>query len=219
LFAFLFFWHKPAIFFGLNNIFINFTASTIYKTMVYRFTIISDEVDDFLREIRIDSEATFYDFHEIILQSVGFTNDQMTSFFLCDDNWEKENEITVEEMDNSPEYDSWVMKDTALSELIEDEKQKLIYVFDNLTERVFFIELSEIITGKELKKPICSRKVGNPPKQSVDFEEMATGTSSIDLDENFYGDEDFDVEEFDPEGFDNLDIGEETAGTYEKESF
>ena len=53
--------------------------------MIYRFTIISDEVDDFVREIQIDPEATFYDFHEAILKSAGYTNDQMTSFFICDD--------------------------------------------------------------------------------------------------------------------------------------
>ena len=29
--------------------------------MIYRFTIISDEVDDFVREIQIDPEATFFD--------------------------------------------------------------------------------------------------------------------------------------------------------------
>lgn len=56
--------------------------------MIYRFTIISDEVDDFVREIQIDPEATFLDFHEAILKSVGYTNDQMTSFFICDDDWE-----------------------------------------------------------------------------------------------------------------------------------
>ena len=36
--------------------------------MIYRFTIISDEFDDFVREIQIDPEATFYDFHEAILK-------------------------------------------------------------------------------------------------------------------------------------------------------
>ena len=46
--------------------------------MVYRFTIISDEVDNFRREIQIDSEATFLDFHNAILKSVGYPNDQMT---------------------------------------------------------------------------------------------------------------------------------------------
>lgn len=170
--------------------------------MIYRFIIISDEADDFVREIQIDPEATFYDFHEAILKCVGYSNDQMTSFFICDDDWEKEKEITLEEMNDNPEIDSWVMKDTPLNELIEDEKQKLLYVYDYLTERCFFIELSEIITGKDIKTPLCSRSEGQPPKQSVDFEEMVASSGSLDLDENFYGDQDFDMDDFDAEGFD-----------------
>lgn len=149
--------------------------------MIYRFTIISDEVDDFVREIQIDPEATFYDFHEAILKSAGYTNDQMTSFFICDDDWEKEKETTLEEMDDNPEMDSWVMKETQLSELVEDEKQKLLYVFDYMTERCFFIELSEIITGKEMKGAKCTKKAGEAPKQTVDFEEMAAAGGSLDL--------------------------------------
>ena len=71
--------------------------------MIYRFTIISDEVDDFIREIQIDPDATFFDFHKAILKSVGYKDNQMTSFFICDDDWEKEKEITLEEMDDNPE--------------------------------------------------------------------------------------------------------------------
>ncbi|MEG2574102.1 MAG: hypothetical protein RSA44_05510 [Bacteroides sp.] len=183
--------------------------------MIYRFTIISDEVDDFVREIKIDSEASFFDLHKIVLKSVGYPDDQMTSFFICDDNWEKEKEITLEEMDNSLEEDSWVMKETLLSDLIEDEKQKLVYVFDYLTERMFFIELSEIITGQDLKEAVCSKQNGLPPKQTMDFEEMTVGNTSIDLDENFYGDQDFDIDEFDPEGFD-MGTATPEEGSYEQ---
>ncbi len=170
--------------------------------MVYRFTIISDEVDDFIREIKIDSEATFFDFHKAILKATNYNDDQLTSFFTCDEDWEKEKEITLEEMDNGTEEDSWVMKDTLLSDLVEDEKQKLLYVFDPLAERLFFIELSEIITGQDLAEPICSRKEGNPPKQTIDFEEVGLPNTIVDLDEEFYGDQEFDLEDFDPEGFD-----------------
>ncbi len=171
--------------------------------MIYRFTIISDEVDDFIREIQIDPEATFYDFHKAILKSVGYTDDQMTSFFICDDDWEKEKEVTLEEMDDNPEIDSWIMKETAINELVEEERQKLLYVFDYMTERCFFIELTEIITGKNMEGAKCTKKKGDAPKQVMDFEEMESKTSSnIDLDENFYGDQDFDMEDFDQDGFD-----------------
>ena len=57
--------------------------------MLFRFLILSDEADDFKREIKIDSESTFLDLQNAILDSVGYTKDQMTSFFICDDDWSK----------------------------------------------------------------------------------------------------------------------------------
>ena len=212
-----FLWNKPSHLICNLSVFYYFYAiNKTVTTMIYRFTIISDEVDDFVREIQIDPEATFFDLHEAILKAANYTNDQMTSFFICDDDWEKEKEITLEEMDDNPEMDSWVMKDTTISELIEDEKQKLLYVFDYMTERCFFIELSEIITGKEMKGAKCTKKEGDAPKQTIDFEEMAANSGSLDLDENFYGDQDFDMEDFDQEGF---DIGGDTSSPYEEEKF
>ena len=61
--------------------------------------------------------------------------------------------------------------------------------------KFIFIELSEIITGKEIKGAKCTKKSGEAPKQTVDFEEMAAGGGSLDLDENFYGDQDFDMDD------------------------
>ena len=215
-----FLWNKPSHLICNLSVFYYFYAiNKTVTTMIYRFTIISDEVDDFVREIQIDPEATFFDLHEAILKAANYTNDQMTSFFICDDDWEKEKEITLEEMDNNPEMDSWIMKETRLNELIEDEKQKLLYVFDYMTERCFFIELSEIITGKEIKGAKCTKKSGEAPKQTVDFEEMAAGGGSLDLDENFYGDQDFDMEDFDAEGFDVNDGAAGGRSSYDEDKF
>ena len=174
-------------------------------------------MDDFIREIQIDPEATFFDFHEAILKSVGYANDQMTSFFICDDDWEKEKEVTLEEMDDNPEMDSWIMKDTTISELVEEEKQKLLYVFDYMTERCFFIELTEIITGQDMKGAKCTKKSGEAPKQTIDFEEMeAKNSANLDLDENFYGDQDFDMEDFDQDGF---DMGGGMSNPYDEDKY
>ncbi len=175
--------------------------------MIYRFIFVSDEADDFYREIQISSSATFLDLSNAILESVGYPDDQMTSFFICEDNWEKREEITREEMDTRSDEDSWVMGSTTLDELIEDEKQRLIYIFDPLTERCFFMELKEIITGKNLTKAVCTGKNGQAPKQTIDFDEMAKATPGLDVDENFYGDEGFDVDELDQDGFDMGDSG------------
>ena len=50
--------------------------------MVFNFRIVSDEVDNFRREIQIDADATFLDFKNAICDSVNFGKNQMCSFFL-----------------------------------------------------------------------------------------------------------------------------------------
>ncbi len=56
--------------------------------MIFNFRIVSDEVDNFKREIKIDAEATFLDLKNAICDAVGYDKNQMSSFFLCDRNWE-----------------------------------------------------------------------------------------------------------------------------------
>ena len=66
--------------------------------MVYRFKLVSDEVSNFSREYEIDSTATFLQLRNTILDSVGYSKDDFNSFFLCDDDWKKNEEITLEDM-------------------------------------------------------------------------------------------------------------------------
>lgn len=173
--------------------------------MLFRFLILSDEVDDFRREIVIDSEATFLDLHNAILESVEYTKDQITSFFICDDDWSKKNEITLIEMDTSSEVDSFIMENTPLEELLEDEQQKLLFVFDYMTERSFFMELREIITGQSLDKPIIKRIEGEAPVQFISFDDLDTkSTTAESIDEDFYGDSEYDIDELNEAGFDEL---------------
>ena len=162
-----------------------------------------------MREIQIDSEATFFDLHIAILKSVKYPDDQMTAFFLCSDKWERETEVALEDIGTSSDEDCWVMSETKLDELLEDEKQKLLYVFDYMTERCFFIELSEIITKKSMTGAKCTRQSGEPPKQTVNFDEFEAkaNASAMDLDENFYGDQGYNDDEFDQEGFGGFDEG------------
>ncbi|MBD8389932.1 hypothetical protein [Dysgonomonas sp. BGC7] len=173
--------------------------------MIFRFLLLSDEVEDFKREIQINADATFYDLHKAIIKSVGYKEGEMTSFFICGDDWEKEREITLVEMDTSSDEDSFTMEASVLDDFLEDERQKLMYVFDYMTERAFFMELREIITGKDIKEPLCTQSVGQAPAQFVDFDTVATSVTTFDVGENFYGDEGYDMDELDTEGFDGLD--------------
>ena len=177
--------------------------------MIYKFLIVSDEVDDFKRVIKIDSDATFKELNDAILDSVGYTHDQMTSFFICEDDWEKTTEVTLVDMGRDSDEDIWLMEKTRLSDLVEDEGQRLMYVFDYLTDRAFFMELRETIFGEELDAPVCTKSVGDAPAQMVDFEEVekkiAQQAAVDDLDADFYGADDYDISELDEDRFGSYD--------------
>jgi len=181
--------------------------------MVYRFKLVSDEVSNFSREIEIDSENTFLQLRNAILESVGFTKDELDSFFLCNEDWEREEEVTLEDMGASAsDCDQWLMESTQLYELIEDEGQKLSFVFDYMTERSFFLELKEMVPTRSLVEPICTLKRGKAPAQFVDMDEFeknidtAAVTSPLDdiVDIDTIDSREFNDEELE-EGFDIID--------------
>ena len=91
--------------------------------MIYRFVIVSDEADNFKLQIAIDSTATFMQLRNVILESAGYDKEQMDSFYICDDEWNKEKEVTCMDMGSDTDEDIWIMDDTQLDELLEDEDQ------------------------------------------------------------------------------------------------
>ena len=181
--------------------------------MIFTFRFVSYEVDNFKREIKIDGTATFLDLKNAICDCVGYDKGQMSSFFLCDRNWDKEKEITYEDMGSDADQDVWLMDESVLSDFIDDEGQRLLYVFDYITDRAFFIEMTEIVTGRSLKDPVCSLSLGHAPQETVDLDEFdakidakQAAVAATDLDEDFYGDQDYNADEFDAEGFDEMNF-------------
>ena len=100
------------------------------------------------------------------------------------------------------------MDETALDELILDDGQKLLYVFDYLTDRCFFIEMTKAITGRKLRDPLCTLSMGTPPPEMVDLDEfdakIDAKTAVTDLDEDFYGSEEYSDDEFEAGNFDEI---------------
>lgn len=183
--------------------------------MIFNFRLVSDEVDNFKREIEIDADDTFLDLRNAICDAVQYDCSEMCSFFLCDDSWEKEKEITLEDMGTDSDEDTYLMDECILSDYLDDEGQKLMFVFDYMTDRAFFLQLKKIITGKSLKDPVCTLSMGKAPDQHIDMKRFeaeidakaAKQASIEDFGEDF--DEDgYNEDEFDPEGFSDLTFDE-----------
>ena len=187
--------------------------------MIFKFLLVSDEVEDFRREIKIDGDNTFFDLHKVIMKCSGYDKTEMTSFFMSDDWWKKKQEISLVELDTDSDVDSYVMKEEVLSDWLDEEKQRLIFVFDYSADRGFYMELSEMIPGQNLSTAVCSKKQGEAPVQFLVEEEEAPVipvTITPDLlieddepliedDEKFYGEDDYNPDELDVEGFEGLD--------------
>ena len=204
--------------------------------MIFRFLLVSDEVETFKREIQIDGDDTFFDLHKIIMECSGYEKAEMTAFYICDDWWNRKQEITLEEIETDSDVDSLVMEDEILSDWLDEEKQRLIFVFDFPNDRAFYMELSEMILGKYLSKAVCTKELGIAPVQFLKQEEIepvkpaATVPVPLvddDLDDvedddeivdiAFYGEDDFNPDELDMDGFEgvdgadaDLDISEDT---------
>ena len=94
------------------------------------------------------------------------------------------------------------MRNTSLREFLEEEGQRLAYIFDPEGKRFFLMELTENIFGKPQDIPMVSRRHGKAPLQSLYLEQEAEkAETTTDLDEEFYGDNGFDESEIDQEGF------------------
>ena len=183
--------------------------------MVYKFRLVSDEVDNFRREIDIDADATFLTLRNAICESVNYDKNQMNSFFLCEDGWEKDKEITLEDMGSDSSEDVYLMDECILSDFIEDEGQRMIFTFDYMTDRSFFIEMTNMEPGKNLKDPVCSLSLGQAPVEIMDMDEFDAGVetkaaaaATSDMDEDFYGSDSYNEDEFDSEGFDEMNFEE-----------
>ena len=132
--------------------------------MVYKFVVLSDEDESFVREFEFLDNHSLMDFHTLIQDELEFDKSQMASFYLATDNWEKEEEFTLFDMGTG----SSTMEDAILEDVIFRKNQKLLYVFDFFNERALFVEYTgeeKEIDGREY--PVCTNSKGVPPKQVV----------------------------------------------------
>ena len=96
--------------------------------MQYLIRMVCDECSDFRRDILIDEDATFLELNDIILKSCAYPDNQMTSFYVCDEEWQRGEQITREDMrDNVADDFLYTMADTRLSEFLDGGVRHLEY--------------------------------------------------------------------------------------------
>ena len=174
--------------------------------MTLKLTLFSQEKEDFVREILIDSDACFDELHRLILDDCRYSEHDDQCFLICDEDWRVRHRICLKEDDEARfDTDIELMHRTRVGDYLEDEGQRLAYVFDPDGRRLFLMELTENVFGRKERQAIVNRSHGLPPNQAglLDSDDTPSDEEGAEatLDEAFYGDEGFEDEELDMEGY------------------
>lgn len=166
--------------------------------------IIPDVKETVYRDVEIGGKQNLESLHQIILKAFDLDGKQMASFFETNEFWEQKKEIPMIKISDE---NVKLMQDFLVSELLEKEDDKLLYIYDFLLFRQFFIEVMSVEDSAGMIKslPRIIKRFGESPKVSQK-EENAENAESILL-EALLG-EDFtkDFDEFDEDSdHDNWD--------------
>ena len=119
-------------------------------------------------EVQIDAEEPFLTLHETIQEALAFEKGQMTSFYLVDEEWTKEGEITLVDMEMEDISETAVMAEVKLKEKVSEIGNKLLYVFDLFNERALQLELADIQDGDSQGGALVTILQGQKPQQIDD---------------------------------------------------
>lgn len=169
--------------------------------MIYRFRIILDTHEDVFRDIEIEKNANFEDFHNAITQAFGFGGQEMASFYTSNELWEQDEEIALFDMSEeaSPVR---VMGETILEDVVSEQETRLIYIYDFLNMWTFLVELADIVESEVgMIYPNLMFAHGEIPDEAPEKEFIV---------ESAEDDDDVEEEEFglDAEDYDNFDFDE-----------
>jgi hypothetical protein len=171
--------------------------------MIYLFRIISDESQEFYRDLVIEGSDTFLDFHNVLQKELKYDPTLLASFIITNEKWEKKQEITLIDMMQDPSVPVVTMDQVTLDEYITDENQRMIYVFDFFSERAFFIELLEKSDQTSPREtPFIGDARGLPPSQvALDqlMGEKGDTPEDSDLDDDLLGGDDLRLDDLDPD--------------------
>lgn len=141
---------------------------------VYRFKVCLEDNEDIFRDIDVKAAQTFEQFHTIIQEAFKFDAKHAASFFVSDDYWRKNQEITLRKEDLPLDEDEIrknvdpkkLMGEVKIAKYIEQPHQRFVYVFDPNVQWTFLIEMIKIAEeNARVNYPSIIKSYGTAPKQ------------------------------------------------------
>jgi hypothetical protein len=179
----------------------------------FRVLLDSKDQEKVFRDILISEDENFESLYKTIIHSFNFNGDQMASFYMSNEDWDKGHEISLMDLayedDPTTEIPS-VMNSATLKNYMESADQKIILVYDFLKMWIFLVELIGVEETSP-STPEITMSIGIAPEESSK-EEVA---NDLDFSSDLYDsgeedeDDDYGFNEFEDglsdEDYDSLD--------------
>ncbi len=175
----------------------------------YKFRVLIDNEssEEVFRDIYISATENFETFYRAVLASFEFSGQELASFYVSNDSWDKGHEIALMDMELSESLSApSIMSETIIQDLVTTSNQKFIMVYDFLKMWCFMIELIEV-SQEEFEGPMLDLSVGKAPlESSKDIDLSGDSGMGVSMDLGNEIDDIFsDSSEDDFEGFENID--------------
>jgi hypothetical protein len=131
--------------------------------MKLKLRVILNVKTDVLRDIIIDSKVTLKEMSDIISESFGFDSTEISTYHHTNEDWELLEEIKIFKIDES----DISMENSPISDFLQFNGDKIIFIYDFLNYWTFFIELFDLDENVEDKfKFKCINSIGTVPSEA-----------------------------------------------------
>ena len=163
--------------------------------MIYKIRVILDAEEDIIRDIAIHNSDTLEDLHNAITNAFGFTGNEMASFYRSDEEWTQGEEFPLFDMGEGSN-NTIPMQDITIEKVLENNQDKMIYVYDFFTMWSFYVELIDMeFEHNNIELPSLLFSLGTVPNNAPDIQFESEDLSNGDFEEE---------DEFDFGNFDEL---------------
>lgn len=179
--------------------------------MIYKIRVILDVREDVFRDVEIRSTATLEDLHQAIVEAFSLDGREMASFYLSDDEWNQGEEITLFDLSEGDKKTK-IMSAYRIEQLLTGTHQRLLYAYDFMNIRTFYIEVLAIHPEENgAQYPRVTLSYGSTPQYVDSDMEEIDDPDALEFDDDFAddpqdddifaGDEDFGGNYLDEDGY------------------
>ena len=111
--------------------------------IIFKYRMLSDESDNFVRDFEVYPDMTLREFSDFLLGALHY-DECMVSIFKSDAEWRPVEEFSEIDMGDDMPGVPRCMDNVRLMDVSNDFHDRLIYTFDMLNNRSFYLELLDM---------------------------------------------------------------------------